>query len=100
MIVFPLLKLASQHGLDAVNLCGDVAGREPGDFSDRCSVETFEVRENHVPVERLQSLNQMKEPIQGLTAVGGLRASGCVGQGLQFFEADQRLRSGATLPQD
>jgi hypothetical protein len=78
MIVSILLKLARQHGFDAVNLGGDVAGRESGDLCDRRGVEAFEIGKDDVAVERFQLLNQIQKTIEGVAAVNGGLAAGRV----------------------
>jgi hypothetical protein len=97
MVVVSLLKLPRQHVLDPVNLGGNVAGGQAGNLRDGGGVQAFEVGEDHVPVKRLQELDQSHQPVEGLGAIGGGLAASGIGHVFQFLEADQGLRSRASL---
>ncbi len=94
-----LLELTSQHGFDAMNFGGNVSGRQASDLRYGSCVETFEVRKDHVSVKRFQALDQNQKAVQRVVLINGCSTGG-VGQVLQFFEPDQRLRARANLPCD
>src|SRR6266516_610767 len=97
MMLSSLLKLAGQHVLDAVNFGGDVSRRQSGDLSDRSGIESFEVGEDYVAIERLQTLNEAEESVERVAAVGGMLAAVRIRKILQFFQAEQCLWPGAAL---
>src|SRR5579862_6894575 len=98
MTVPSLLKPASQKILDPVNLGSDVAGGEASDFADLGGVQSLEIRQDHVTIERCELLNQAQQAIERMTAIGGMLAVG-VCQILQFLQSDQGLWPGAALSQ-
>src|SRR5581483_482916 len=61
---FSFMKPAGQNLLDAMDLGGDVAGRQPGNLADRRRVHSLQVRKDQLPVERLQPLHQFQQPRQ------------------------------------
>jgi hypothetical protein len=72
MIDSLLLKLPRQHALDAMNFGGYVSRRQPGDVSDRGGVESLQVGENHVSINRFETLNEIQQAFQLMAAVRGL----------------------------
>jgi hypothetical protein len=44
-----------------------------------------------MPVQRREALHQAKQAVEGLIAVGGLRAAGRVGQIFQLLQAHKRF---------
>jgi len=58
------LTTMSENILDTVDLHRDVAWRYSGDLAYRCGIHAFEVREDHLPIQRLQSLDQAQEVLQ------------------------------------
>jgi hypothetical protein len=53
------LKLARQDRLDAMDLGRHVSGGQSGNLCDRGGIKSLEIGENHVPVERLQALDEL-----------------------------------------
>src|SRR6266403_129172 len=63
------VKPASQDALDAMNLGRDVSSGYPCDLCNRGSVHAFQIRHDHLPVERFKPLDQRQEPVQSLALV-------------------------------
>jgi hypothetical protein len=63
------LKPASENVLDPVNLHRDVCRRYAGDLADGTCIQAFEIRENQLPVHRLQALDQPQKPLERSAAV-------------------------------
>ncbi len=98
VIVFSsLLKLAGQQVLDAVNFGSNISGGESGDLANGGGVQSFQIRKDHVTVERLEVLNQSQQAIEILIAVRSLLPSADIWKALQFFQVDQDLRGRAAL---
>ena len=72
-----LLEKASEDILDAVNLSRHIPRRKPGDFANLHSVEAFQVRQDHVAIERFQPLDHLQQSVERQCAVSrGLAACG------------------------
>src|SRR5579872_2237658 len=69
MGAFSLLKPACEEVLYTVNLRGDVSGRKPCNLADRGGVQAFEIGQDHVSVERIESLDQFQQAVERVTPV-------------------------------
>jgi len=83
-----------------MNFGGDIRGGQARDFSDRGGIEAFEIGENHVPVKRLETLDQTEQAIERMTAIGRVLAAVGIGKMLQLFKSDEFLSTGSALPQN
>ncbi len=84
-----MLKLPGQNRFDSMNLNPDVAGRNPGDFRDRCGIHVFQVEQHHVAFERLEPMDQSKQPFDRHAFVRIPRHVGGTRGRLQLFQAQQ-----------
>src|SRR5579872_976631 len=57
-MIVSFVKPARQDVLDPVHPHGNRRGREASDFSDSGGVHVFEIGNDHLPIERLELLNQ------------------------------------------
>src|SRR5581483_7356370 len=92
-----LLKLASQQVLDAVNFGRYISGGESGDLANGGGVQSFQIRKDHVTVERFEPLNQSQQAIEILVSVRSVLSANEIWKALQFFQIDQDLRSRTAL---
>src|SRR5215469_6418246 len=83
-----------------MNFGGYVSRRQPGDFCDRGGVESLQVGENHVPIHRFETLNEIQQAFESMAAVCGLEGIRRIRKILQFFQPDERLIPEAPLPQN
>lgn len=75
-MMFPsLLKLTSQHGFNAVDLGGDVAGRKSGDLCNGSGFKAFEIGEDDLPVDGLETVNQVDKAAERLIPIDGGRTA-------------------------
>jgi len=65
-MVSSVVKTVSKNRLDAMNLCGDIAGRDTGYFANRCGVNALEIEKNNLPVKWIESLNQIVKAVEDL----------------------------------
>lgn len=72
--------------LDAMDSHGYRRWREARNFANRGGIHVFEIRDDHLPVERLEFLYPPGEAIQINTLV---LLCGQVWDGFQIFETDQ-----------
>ncbi len=64
------MKLADEHVLDPMNSRPDVAHGEPRDLAHRLCVQILQVRQNQLPVDEFQALDQFQKPAERLLTVG------------------------------
>jgi len=72
-----------------VNFHRNIRGGNSCDLTDRCGIHSFEIGEDHLPVNRLQPLDQPEEAFHCRTAVHAklpLVADGCT---FHVFQADE-----------
>src|SRR5438270_11612894 len=86
--VLPLLELAGQHGFNAMNFCRHVSGGEARNLRDGSGVEPFQVRKDYMAIERLETLDELKQKIERVISICIRR--GIVGQVLQLFQPNER----------
>ena len=78
-----------QHMLDAVNFRCDVPSRKTCDFRSRCCVHAFEISQHHLPVERLELVDQHVKPRDGVTLPGGILSLCRIGKIGQLLKVDK-----------
>ena len=86
------MKFAGQEVLDAVNLGCDIAWGKAGDLADLGRFHALQIRKDDLAIERLQSLYESEQAIEGLPAAG--IGSGRVGKMFEFLQADEDSASG------
>ena len=89
------MKLARQHVLDAMNFRGYISSRQPRDFPDGSGIQPLKVGENHVPIQRLKSLNECEQALQGVAAIDGVLAICRIWKILQLLQTDQFVPPGS-----
>jgi len=85
-----------QDVFDPVNPHGHIRGRQPRDFSDGNSVHGFEIRDDDLPVERLELLNQHRQPFQIYSLVRGELALILVRECFELLQIHE-IRKGPAL---
>ena len=93
------VKPPRQDVLDPVYPHGHVCRRQPRDFSDGRRVHIFEIGDDDLAVERLESLNQRRQPLQIHALVRGELALVFVGKHFEFFQAHE-IRKDPALAKD
>jgi hypothetical protein len=93
-----LVKAPGQNVFDPVNLGCYVARRKSGDLGNRGGVETFQIGNDDLAVERLQLPDEFEEPIHGSTSVRCGLAIFWIGCAFRLFERDKRQDAILTLP--
>ncbi len=73
--------------LDSMNPHGNICGRQTRDLANGCRIHVFEVRNDDLAIERLEPLNQGREPVQIQSPVTLARTFGFVRQRFEFFQA-------------
>ncbi len=53
----------SNDALDSMNLGGDVAGGDAGDFTDFRRIRSFEIEQDDLPIDRTKSLDECEQPL-------------------------------------
>lgn len=76
------MELPRQDRFDAVNLGGRVARRDAGDLADGGGIQPFEIRKDHLAVERFELVDQPQQTVErkladcaGLAGCGSATAS-------------------------
>src|SRR6185437_2219326 len=82
-----------QNALDAMDPGCHIACREPGYFSDLSRVQSFQIRQDHVAVERLELVDQLKKLVQGECAISGRLARLRIWQAFELLQSDECLRT-------
>src|SRR6476646_4786080 len=63
---------AGQNLFDAMNFRGHVARGDPGDLRDSRGVGPFEIKQDDLPLDRLQLPDECAQPLQRLAAIEGI----------------------------
>src|SRR5580658_6305601 len=63
------VETGSENRLDAMDFRGSVARGNPGDLSDRGRIHALEIEQDHLPVERIEALNQLEQLRQQFTSL-------------------------------
>src|SRR3954463_6962217 len=79
---------AGQNLLDAMDLRGHVARRDAGDFGDARGVGPFEVKEDYLPLDRIELLDEFAQPFQRLLLIERVAGIGSNRQMVNVIETD------------
>src|SRR4051812_20304655 len=89
---------ASQNFLDAMDLRGDVAGGDAGDLRDARGVGALEVEQDDLPVERIQLLDEIAQPLHRLLMIERRLGIAARRKVVNVVETHRRPRAGAPVP--
>src|SRR5437660_10782650 len=89
---------AGQNLLDAMDLRGHIARRDAGNLGDARGVGSFEVEKDHLPLDRLELLDEFAQPLQRLLLIERVAGIGSNRQIVNVVETDQRTIAGALMP--
>jgi len=72
-----------------------VPWRQSRDFSDGCRIQVFEIADDDLAIERFESLNQGRKPVQIRPLVRRLRPFRFVRESLEFFQRYEARKDAA-----
>src|SRR5687768_8084895 len=78
-----------EQALDSMHLDADVAGGESGDLADLSGVEVVQVKQHHLPIQRLQTTDQFvqqREPLLIVDRAVGVMRGGWLGDLFQVLQ--------------